>query len=140
MSSGQLEGKVAIITGAGVASAGSRRLVLAREGACVTVAEIKSPGQETVAQVTHAGGQSLFVAHGYQPGGRRARHDRGDGREVRRPRHPGEQRGGGSPKDQDILSMDVECGLRHARQHPRPMLGCKHAIPEMLKRGGGGES
>ncbi|MBP1684513.1 MAG: short-chain dehydrogenase/reductase [Deltaproteobacteria bacterium] len=139
MSSGQLEGKVAIITGAGGGIGRITALVLAREGACVTVAEInESLGQETVAQVTHAGGQSLFV-----------RTDISQEADVRAMIAATVEKFGGldilvnnaaagSPKDQDILSMDVEVWDYVMLVNTRgPMLGCKHAIPEMLKRGGG---
>ena len=139
MSSGQLEGKVAIITGAGGGIGRITALVLAREGACVTVAEInESLGQETVAQVTHAGGQALFV-----------RTDISQEADVRAMVAATVAAFGGldilvnnaaagSPKDQDILSMDVEVWDYVMLVNTRgPMLGCKHAIPAMLKRGGG---
>ncbi|MAG33834.1 MAG: short chain dehydrogenase [Deltaproteobacteria bacterium] len=59
---GQLEGKIAAITGSGSGIGAACALALAREGAKVLVADIDSAsGQETVQAVTELGGEALFV-------------------------------------------------------------------------------
>ncbi|HVZ55346.1 MAG TPA: SDR family oxidoreductase [Chitinophagaceae bacterium] len=58
----QLEGKVAIITGAGSGIGRATAELFAREGAKVIVADwIEAGGQETVAAIKKEGGEALFV-------------------------------------------------------------------------------
>ena len=57
-----LEGRVGIVTGAGSGIGRETALVLAREGARVTVADVDADGgRETVAMVDREGGEALFV-------------------------------------------------------------------------------
>jgi NAD(P)-dependent dehydrogenase (short-subunit alcohol dehydrogenase family) len=59
---GQLQGKVALITGAGMGIGRSSALLFAREGAKVTVADIEiKGGEETAQMINKNGGQSIFV-------------------------------------------------------------------------------
>jgi len=59
---GMLEGKVALVTGAGQGIGEAAALLMAREGARVVVAEISADtGERTAAQIAKAGGQALFV-------------------------------------------------------------------------------
>src|SRR5947209_8582068 len=59
---GKLEGKVAIITGAGSGMGRASALLFAQEGAKVVVADVdEAGGKDTVAQIEQAGGTALFV-------------------------------------------------------------------------------
>lgn len=58
-----LEGKVALVTGAGGGIGRAASLVFARSGACVLVSDVSEDnGRETVAQVRAAGGKAEFFA------------------------------------------------------------------------------
>ena len=58
----RLEGKVAVVTGAGTGLGRSIAELYAQEGAAVVVAEIRADdGLETVARIAQAGGRAMFV-------------------------------------------------------------------------------
>src|SRR5437588_4626230 len=58
-----IDGKVALVTGAGSGIGRASALALAREGAAVVVGDIaEGPGRETVGLIERAGGRAAFVA------------------------------------------------------------------------------
>jgi len=60
--SGLVEGKIAIVTGAGSGIGQAIAIELAREGAKVAVAEmVAETGNETVEQIKSSGGESIFI-------------------------------------------------------------------------------
>ena len=60
---GRLDGKVALITGAGGGQGRAAALMFAKEGARVVVSDVKvEGGNETVQMVLAAGGQAEFIA------------------------------------------------------------------------------
>lgn len=63
-SRGRVEGKVALVTGAGMGLGRATALLLAREGATVVVSDIDTrAGQESCALVKENRGKAMFLAH-----------------------------------------------------------------------------
>ncbi len=59
---GRVNGKVALITGAGMGLGRAAALLLAREGACVVITDVKEKeGRETADAIVEAGGEAMFV-------------------------------------------------------------------------------
>ena len=134
---GKLEGKVAVITGAGAGIGRASALLFAREGASVVVADLDSgAGEETVAHIEREGGKALLV-----------RVDVVESSEVERMIRTTVETFGrvdvlfnnagvnfaATVVDitDEIWSRSLDVNLKGV------MLGCRHAIPEMLKSGGG---
>jgi NAD(P)-dependent dehydrogenase (short-subunit alcohol dehydrogenase family) len=74
---GQIEGKVAIVTGGASGIGAACAATLAREGAKVVVTDLDDTGgQAVVYKIGSAGGEAPFSSSGRQPRGELARGDR----------------------------------------------------------------
>lgn len=138
-----LEGRVAIVTGgaSGIGRATCEALGVA--GASVVVADLVGEGAEAVAaELCERGCEAIGVAA-----------DVGDERSIEGMVDAAVSRFGGldilhnnaadsdpalMSRDLAVADMDAEVWDRTMRVNLRgPMLGCKHAIPRMIARGGG---
>ncbi len=135
----RLRDKVTLITGAGSGMGRLAALTFAREGAHIIAADVSAKaGEETVAQVTRDGGQALFVE------GDVSKED-----QVQAVVWRGVERFGrldvlynnaGIFPERDGSVVDVDeavWDLVMAVNLKGIYLCCKHAIPELLKAGGG---
>ncbi|MHB1139124.1 MAG: SDR family NAD(P)-dependent oxidoreductase [Microthrixaceae bacterium] len=138
---GALSGKVGIVTGGGSGIGRASALALARRGAAVVVADINADGaNETVELVEAEGGSATAtiadiaveadIASMVQLavdtyGSLQLLHNNAADVMI-------------IQRDGDVVGMDVEVWDRTMQVNLRgPMLGCKHAIPHMIRAGGG---
>jgi NAD(P)-dependent dehydrogenase (short-subunit alcohol dehydrogenase family) len=136
---GRLDGKVALITGAGGGMGREAAILFAREGARVLVADVvDDAGADTATEIGRIGGESTFVhADVSSAGDVRAMVDRTLDRfgrlDVLYNNAGIFPAGDGSVLDTDEEVWDLVMGINLKGV----FLGCKFGIPAMLESGGG---
>lgn len=140
---GRLEGKVGIVTGAASGIGRATAQALAREGARVVVADLHGDGAAQVAEEIasdggHAIAQPVDVSNEAEIAEMvKAAVDTFGGLDILHNNAAAIGRAGAG-QDTDITSQDVDVWDRTMAVNLRGvMLGCKHAVPAMLERGGG---
>ena len=135
----RLEGKVALVTGAGSGIGREAALLFAAEGAAVVAADVADgAGEETVAMVREAGGKALYahadVSRGADCAAIVDAAERGFGKLDVLFNNAGIMHG----QDDDAVATDEAIwDLTMAINAKGVFLGCKHGIPALRRAGGG---
>ena len=133
----KLEGRVAVITGAGAGIGHASALLFAREGAAVTIADLDvAAGEEAAAQITREGGKAAFIQVDVSESQQVERMIRIAVETFGRVDVLFNNAGVNFPASveeitEEMWQRSLDVNLKGV------MLGSRHAIPEMLKTGGG---
>jgi len=136
----RLENKVALVTGAGLGIGRATAILLAKEGAKVVVVDKDPTGKETVEDIQKSGGKAIFV-----------KADVSKAEDARRMIETCVEEFGrldilfnnagilkGGPSGDNILEITEEDWDRIIDVNVKGIfLGCKYAVPHMIKQGGG---
>ena len=133
----KLGGKVAVITGAASGIGHASALLFAREGAAVVVADLDpEAGEEAAARVREEGGEAVFVPVDVADSGQVERMVRCAVEAFGRVDVLFNNAGVNFPAT--VVDVGEKAWQRSLDVNLKGvMLGCRHAIPEMLKAGGG---
>ncbi|TCS39065.1 NAD(P)-dependent dehydrogenase (short-subunit alcohol dehydrogenase family) [Paucimonas lemoignei] len=136
---GRLEGKVAIITGAGSGIGRASAILFAQEGAKVIVAERdEAAGRETVRQAMAQGGTAMFVATDVTDEKSVENMVRATVGEFGKLNVLYNNVGGSSVHDNSVTEAPLEEFWRSIKIDLfGTWLGCRYGIPEIIKAGGG---
>lgn len=135
----RLAGKVALITGAGGGQGRAAAILFANEGAKVVVTDVKvEGGEETVQAIKAAGGQATFVATDVSQAAQveaavRTAVDTYGGLHIMYNNAAVLHRKDAQVTnlDEEIWQLVIDVNLKGT------YLGCKYAVPEIIKAGGG---
>ncbi len=133
----KLEGKVAVITGAGAGIGRASALLFAREGAAVTIADLDvAAGEEAAARIRREGGKAAFVPVDVAAPEQVERMVRVTVETFGRVDVLFNNAGVNFPAT--VVDVGEEAWQRSLDVNLKGvMLGSRHAIPEMLRTGGG---
>jgi NAD(P)-dependent dehydrogenase (short-subunit alcohol dehydrogenase family) len=136
---GQLEEKVAFITGAGAGIARAASILFAREGARVAVIELNvESGTDTVEAICAVGGEALFVKTDVTDAEQMARAVALTVGRFGRLDVIVNCAGGSTQEDYPVHEMDLAIWHKTiALNLLHPFLSCKYGIPHLIQAGGG---